>query len=80
MAALSDFLILIPRNHKMAHNHLQWVLMLSFDDSEDSNTVLTYVKINKSKKTKEQEISPSLKVLYSIKFKNLNEIDDFPDR
>ena len=54
--------------------------MLSFDDSEDSNTVLTYVKINKSKKTKEQEISPSLKVLYSIKFKNLNEIDAFPDR
>ena len=33
----------IPRNHMVAHNHLQWDLMPSSGMSEESNGVLIYI-------------------------------------
>jgi hypothetical protein len=41
---LPEVLSLIPSNHMVAHNHLQWDLMPSSGVSEDSNNVLTYMK------------------------------------
>jgi hypothetical protein len=35
---------LIPNNYMVAHNHLQWDPMLSSGVSEDSDSVLTYIK------------------------------------
>jgi hypothetical protein len=34
----------ILSNHMVAHNHLQWGLMPSSGVSEDSNSVLIYIK------------------------------------
>jgi hypothetical protein len=44
LTALPKVLISIPANHMVAHNCLQWYLMLSSCMSEDSNNVLTYIK------------------------------------
>ena len=33
-----------PINHMVAHNHLQWDLVPSSGVSEDSGSVLTYIK------------------------------------
>ena len=43
LTALPEILGSIPSNHMVAHNHLQWVLMLSSTVFEDSD-ILTYVK------------------------------------
>ena len=40
LTAIPEVLSSIPRNLMMAHNHLKWNLMLSYDVSEDSYTVL----------------------------------------
>ena len=47
LTALPEVLSLIPSNHMVAHNHLQWELMPSSGVSEDSYSVLIN-KINKS--------------------------------
>jgi hypothetical protein len=44
MTALSEVLSSIPRNHMVAHNHLQCDLMSSSGVSEDSYTVLIFIK------------------------------------
>jgi len=52
LTALPEVLSSIPNNHMVAHNHLYWDLMPSSGVSEDSNSVLTYIKISKSLKRK----------------------------
>ena len=47
LTALPEVLSSIPRNHTVAHNHLQWDLIFSSGVSEDSNNVLTYIKQTK---------------------------------
>jgi hypothetical protein len=47
LTALSEVLNSIPSNHTVAHNHLQWDSMPSSAVTEESNSVLTYIKINK---------------------------------
>ena len=42
--ALPKVLNSIPSNHMVAHNHLQWDLMPSSGVSEESDSVLIYVK------------------------------------
>jgi hypothetical protein len=44
LAALPEVLNSVPNNHMMAHNHLSWDLMPSSGVSEDSDSVLTYIK------------------------------------
>jgi hypothetical protein len=44
LAALLEVLSSIPSNHMVAHNHLQWDLMSSSDASEDSYSVLIYIR------------------------------------
>jgi hypothetical protein len=44
LTALQEVLSLIPSNHMVAHNHLLWDLMPSFGVSEDSYSVLKYIK------------------------------------
>jgi hypothetical protein len=44
LAALPEVLSSIPSNHMVAHNYLQWDLMPSSGVSEESNSVLTYIK------------------------------------
>ena len=44
LTALPEFLSSIPSNHMVAHNHLQWNLMPSSGVSEDSDSVLIYIK------------------------------------
>ena len=44
LIALPEVLSLIPRNHMVAHNHLEWDLMPYSGVSEDSNSVLIYIK------------------------------------
>jgi hypothetical protein len=50
LTTLSEVLSSIPSNHLVAHSHLSWALMLSSGVSEDSDSVLTHIKINKLKK------------------------------
>jgi hypothetical protein len=40
LTALPEVLSSIPSNHMVAHNHLQWDLMLSSGVSEDSYDIL----------------------------------------
>jgi len=42
--ALPEVLSSIPSNHMVAHSHLYWDLMPSSGVSEDSYSVLTYIK------------------------------------
>jgi hypothetical protein len=42
--ALPEVLSSIPSNHMVAHNHLQWDLMPSSGVSEDSDSVLIFIK------------------------------------
>jgi hypothetical protein len=44
LTALSEVLRSILRNHMVAHNHLKRDLMPSSGVSEDSDSVLTYIK------------------------------------
>jgi hypothetical protein len=44
LAALPGVLSLIPSNHMVAHNHLYWDLMPSSGVSEDTDSVLIYIK------------------------------------
>jgi hypothetical protein len=44
LTALPEVLSSIPSNHMVAHNYLSWDLMSSSGESEDSNSVLTYIK------------------------------------
>jgi hypothetical protein len=44
LTALPEILSSIPSNHMMAHNYLSWDLMPSSGVSEDSYSVLTYIK------------------------------------
>jgi hypothetical protein len=41
---LPEVLSSIPSNHMVAHNHLYWDLMPSSGVSEDSYSVLVYIK------------------------------------
>ena len=43
-AALPEVLSSIPSSYTVAHNHLEWDLMPSSGVSEDSDSVLTYIK------------------------------------
>ena len=44
LTALPEVLSSIPSNHMVAHNRLEWDPMPSFGVSEDSDSVLTYIK------------------------------------
>ena len=44
LTALPEVLSSTPSNHVVDHNHLQWDLTPSSGVSEDSNSVLTYIK------------------------------------
>ena len=44
LIALPEVLSFIPSNHRVAHNHLQWDLMPSSGVSDESNSVLTFIK------------------------------------
>jgi len=44
LTALLEVLSSIPSNHMVAHNHLKWDLVPSSGGSEDSNSVLIYIK------------------------------------
>jgi hypothetical protein len=44
LTALPEVLSSIPRNHLVTHNHLYWDPMTSSGMSEDSDSVLTYIK------------------------------------
>ena len=44
LTALPEVLSLIPSNHMVAHNHLKWDLMPSSSMSEDSYSVLVYMR------------------------------------
>ena len=44
LTALPEVLSSIHSNHMVAHNHLSWDLMPSTGVSEDSNSVLIYIK------------------------------------
>jgi hypothetical protein len=44
LTALPEVLSSIPSNHMVAHNHLEWDLMPSSGVTEDSYSVLTYIK------------------------------------
>jgi hypothetical protein len=44
VTALLESLRSISSNHMVAHNHLQWDLMPSSGVSEESNSVLIYIK------------------------------------
>jgi hypothetical protein len=44
LTALPEVLSSIPSNYMVAHNHLELVLMHSSGVSEDSDSVLTYIK------------------------------------
>jgi hypothetical protein len=44
MSSLPEVLSSIPSNHMVAYNYLEWNLMPSSGVSEDSNSVLTYIK------------------------------------
>jgi hypothetical protein len=44
LTALPEVLSSIPSNNMVAHNHLLWDLMPSSGVSEDSDSVLTYIK------------------------------------
>jgi hypothetical protein len=44
LTALSEVLISNPSNHMVAHNHLSWDLMPSSGVSEDSYSILIYIK------------------------------------
>jgi hypothetical protein len=47
LTALPEVLSSIPSIHKVAHNHVKWNLVPSSGVSEDSDSVLIYIKINK---------------------------------
>jgi hypothetical protein len=56
LTALLEVLSLIPSNHMVAHNHLQWYLMPSSGVSEATVYSIHAHKINKSlKKKRERE-------------------------
>jgi hypothetical protein len=44
LTALPEDLSSIPSNHMVAHNHLYWDPMPSSGVSEDTDSVLTYIK------------------------------------
>jgi hypothetical protein len=44
LTALPEVPSSIPSNHMVAHNHLEWDLVPSSGVSEDSYSVLTYIK------------------------------------
>jgi hypothetical protein len=44
LSTLLEVLSPIPSNHTVAHNYLQWDLMPSSGVSEDSYSVLIYIK------------------------------------
>jgi hypothetical protein len=44
LTALPEILSSIPSNHMVVHNHLKWDPMPSSCVSDDSNSVLTYIK------------------------------------
>jgi hypothetical protein len=44
LTALPEVLSSISSNHMVAHDHLQWGLMPSSGVSEESDSVLTYLK------------------------------------
>jgi hypothetical protein len=44
LTALSEVLSSIPSNHMVAHNHLSWDPMPSSGMSEDSYSILIYIK------------------------------------
>jgi hypothetical protein len=52
LAALPEVLCSIPSNHMVAHNCPEWDLMPSSGVSEDSDSVLRYIKKKKKKKKK----------------------------
>ena len=52
LTALQKILSSIPSNHMVALNHLYWDLMPSSGLSEESDSILTYIKINKFFKTR----------------------------
>jgi hypothetical protein len=47
LTVLGEVLSSSLRNHMVVHSHLKWDLMPSSGVSEDSNHVLTYIKMNK---------------------------------
>jgi hypothetical protein len=51
LSAFPEVLSSIPSNHMVVHNHRWLDLMLFSGVSEDSNSVLTHIKINKSLET-----------------------------
>jgi hypothetical protein len=44
LTALPEVLSSIPSKHMVVHNHLKWDTMSSSGVSEDSNSVLLYIK------------------------------------
>jgi len=44
LSTLPEVLSSIPSNHMVTHNHLLWDLMPSSGVSEDSSSVLIYIK------------------------------------
>jgi hypothetical protein len=44
LTTLPEVLSSIPSNHMVAHNHLYWDLMPSSGVSEDSYSILIYIK------------------------------------
>ena len=44
LTALPEVLSSVPSNHMVTHNHLKWDLMLSSGVSEDSYSVLKFIK------------------------------------
>jgi hypothetical protein len=48
LTALPEVLSLIPSNHMVAHNHLQWELMPSSGVSEDSDKIVWSHTLNES--------------------------------
>jgi hypothetical protein len=47
LAALPEVMSSIPSNHVVAHNHLSWDLTPPSGVSEDSDSVLIYIKSKK---------------------------------
>jgi hypothetical protein len=48
LTALAKVLSSIPNNDMVAHNHLQWNLMSSSGVSEESDSLLIYIKKNEN--------------------------------
>jgi hypothetical protein len=65
LTALPEVLSSIPSNHMVAHNHLQWDLMPYSGVSDNSDSVLTYMKeMNKSFKKKKRNQNSRIVTAY----------------